>query len=647
MIDEPTRRLDEGALRALVPRVLAGLVRRGEDFDAAEDALQEALLEALRVWPEHPPRDPRAWLATVATRRLVDARRSEAARHRREEATYAEPRPAATEEGDDTLFLLFCCCHPDLAPASQVALTLRAVGGLTTREIADAFYVPEATMAQRISRAKRALQGRRLDQPGDLAVVLRVLYLVYTAGHAGRVDLAGEAIRLARQLTLATEEPEARGLLALMLLNHARLPARLDSEGRIVTLDRQDRGLWDTREIAEGVRVLQSALAVQRPGRYQVEAAIAALHDDAASAEETDWPQILAWYDDLVALTDDPVRQDPAAVLGRAVAVGHVLGAAAGLRETDRLREVLGERHRWHAVRGHLHELGGDLPAAATAYADAARRATDVAERDHLVRQAARARAAELCRNSRPLAKIGSIRSNYPDARSFLAYSGLSNRTYCALGAPMDGVTIVGLDAVDVRFPTSRGLHGSDALNVDPDYSAAYVTLRTDRDDGLDGHGLTFTTGRGNEVVVAAIRSLAPLVVGDSLDRIRADMRGFWRRLTSDTQLRWLGPEKGVIHLATAAIVNAVWDLWAKTEGKPLWRLLTDLSPEELVGCVDFRYIDDVLTPEEALELVRDMRRGRDARIETTSRAVIPRIRLRLGGSAMTTRWLSHWSSSR
>ena len=178
MIDEPTRRLDEGALRALVPRVLAGLVRRGEDFDAAEDALQEALLEALRVWPEHPPRDPRAWLATVATRRLVDARRSEAARHRREEVTHAEPRaagPVITEEGDDTLFLLFCCCHPDLTPASQVALTLRAVGGLTTREIADAFYVPEATMAQRISRAKRALQGRSLDQPGDLAVVLRVL----------------------------------------------------------------------------------------------------------------------------------------------------------------------------------------------------------------------------------------------------------------------------------------------------------------------------------------------------------------------------------------------------------------------------------------------------------------------------------------
>jgi RNA polymerase sigma factor (sigma-70 family) len=402
VIDEPVQRLDEGALRALVPRVLASLARRGEDFDAAEDALQEALLEALRVWPEHPPHDPRAWLITVATRRLVDARRSESARHRREETEYAEPRAGGPipEEGDDTLFLLFCCCHPDLAPTSQVALTLRAVGGLTTAEIADAFYVPEATMAQRISRAKRTLRGRRLDQPGDLAVVMRVLYLVYTAGHTGppaRVDLAGEAIRLARQLTLATEEPEARGLLALMLLNHARLLARLDPEGRIVTLDRQDRSRWDTREIAEGVRVLQSALAMQteqrRPGRYQIEAAIAALHDDAASAEETDWPQILAWYDDLVALTTDPVRQDPAAVLGRAVAVGHVRGAAAGLRETDRLREVIGDRHRWHAVRGHLHELDGDPPAAASAYAEAARRATNVAERDHLVRQAARARA--------------------------------------------------------------------------------------------------------------------------------------------------------------------------------------------------------------------------------------------------------------
>jgi RNA polymerase sigma factor (sigma-70 family) len=388
--DGQERRVDEGELRALVPRVLAGLVRRGEDFDAAEDALQEALLDALRVWPERPPDNPRAWLAAVAMRRLIDARRSEAARRDREEVL---PEPVDTESGDDTLFLLFCCCHPDLTPASQVALTLRAVGGLTTREIADAFFVPEATMAQRISRAKRSLRDRRLDEPGDLAVVLRVLYLVYTTGHGGRLDLADEALRLARQLTLATDEPEARGLLALMLLNHARLPARLDAQGRIVTLDRQDRSRWNTREIAEGVRVLQSALAEQRPGRYQIEAAIAALHDDAADAAETDWPQILAWYDDLVALTADPVHQDPAAVLGRAVAVGHVLGAAAGLREADRLRAVLGDRHRWHAVRGYLHELGGDPAAAGAAYAEAGRRATDVAERDHLVRQAARARA--------------------------------------------------------------------------------------------------------------------------------------------------------------------------------------------------------------------------------------------------------------
>ncbi len=252
-------------------------------------------------------------------------------------------------------------------------------------------------MAQRISRAKRTLRGRRLDRPGDLAVVLHVLYLVYDAGHAGRVDLAAEAIRLARQLTLATDEPEARGLLALMLLHHARLPARTDDAGRLVPLDRQDRTRWDTAQVAEGVRVLQSALAAQTderpPGRYQVQAAIAALHDDAASAAETDWPQVLAWYDDLVALSADPVRQDPAAVLGRAVAVGHVLGAAAGLRETDRLRGVLDDRHRWHAVRGYLHELAGDLPAAASAYAEAARRATNAAERDHLVLEASRARA--------------------------------------------------------------------------------------------------------------------------------------------------------------------------------------------------------------------------------------------------------------
>ena len=389
--------MDEVLLRTLTPTVIGILGRRGADFAAAEDAVQDALVEAVRVWPDDPPQDPKGWLVTVAWRKFLDATRSDTSRQRREVRAEGEPMPGPAEVADDTLQLYFLCAHPSLTPASAVALTLRAVGGLTTRQIAQAYLVPEATMAQRISRAKRSVSGVRFNQLGDVATVLRVLYLVFNEGYSGDVDLAGEAIRLARQLTLATEEPEARGLLALMLLNHARLPARFDAEGRIVTLDRQDRSLWDTREIAEGVRVLQSALAVQteerRPGRYQVEAAIAALHDDAASAEETDWPQILAFYDDLVALAEDPVREDPAAVLGRAVAVGHVVGAAAGLRETDRLREAIGERHRWHAVRGHLHELGGDLPAAAAAYAEAAGRATTVAERDHLVRQAARARA--------------------------------------------------------------------------------------------------------------------------------------------------------------------------------------------------------------------------------------------------------------
>jgi predicted RNA polymerase sigma factor len=242
------------------------------------------------------------------------------------------------------------------------------------------------------------MRGRPLDQPGDLAVVLRVLELVYVTGHRGRVDLTTEAIRLARQLILATDEPEARGLLAMMLLNHARLPARLDVDGHIVPLDRQDRSLWNVAEITEGVALVQSALAEQTderpPGRYQIEAAIAALHDDAPSVAETDWIQILGWYDALVALTDDPIRRDPASLLGRAVAVGHVDGAWAGLREIRNLRTVMGSNHRWHAALGYLSELGGDLTGAADAYAAAARLAIDVAERDHLVRQAARLRSA-------------------------------------------------------------------------------------------------------------------------------------------------------------------------------------------------------------------------------------------------------------
>jgi RNA polymerase sigma factor (sigma-70 family) len=381
---------DEGLLRALVPRVLAALMRRGADFAAGEDAVQDALLDALRTWPQSPPRDPRAWLITAAAHRLTDAARSEAARRRREEAVRDEPEPGPAEQADDTLLLLFLCASPELSPASAVALTLRAVAGLTTREIADAFLVPEATMAQRISRAKRTLRDRRLDQPADVAVVLHVLHLVYTAGHVGRDDLAGEAIRLTRQLLLASSEPEVRGLLALMLLHHARRGARV-VDGRLVPLDEQDRSRWDRSEIATGVAILQSALAEGRRGRFQLEAAIAALHDDAETANETDWPQILAWYDELVALSPDPVRDDPAAVLSRAVAVGHVLGPSAGLLEVERVEPVLRDRYRVLAVRAYLLRMAGDFNAAADAYARAADRCPNTLERDHLVRQAARA----------------------------------------------------------------------------------------------------------------------------------------------------------------------------------------------------------------------------------------------------------------
>jgi RNA polymerase sigma factor (sigma-70 family) len=382
---------DEGLLRAFVPQVLAALMRRGADFAAAEDAVQDALLDAMRTWPGSPPRDPRAWLTTAAAHRLTDAIRSEAARRRREESVRFEPEPGPAEQADDTLLLLFLCASPELSPASAVALTLRAVAGLTTRQIADAFLVPEATMAQRISRAKRTLRDRRLDQPADLAVVLHVLHLVYTAGHAGRDDLALEAIRLTRQLVLASSEPEVRGLLALMLLHHARRRARV-VDGRLVPLDEQDRSRWDGAEIAQGVAILQSTLAEDRRGRFQLEAAIAALHDDAETADETDWPQILAWYDELVGLSPDPVRDDPAAVLSRAVAVGHVLGPSAGLLEVERVEPVLRDRYKVLAVQAYLLRMAGDLTAAADAYARAADRCPDTLERDHLVRQAARAR---------------------------------------------------------------------------------------------------------------------------------------------------------------------------------------------------------------------------------------------------------------
>jgi RNA polymerase sigma factor (sigma-70 family) len=380
--------VDEGLLRDLTPQVLGVLVRRGADLTSAEDAVQEALVEAARVWPEQLPDEPRAWLITVAQRKLVDIVRSEAARRRREDAVAVLPGPGPTEQADDTLLLMFLCCHPALSPASAVALTLRAVGGLTTREIAEAFLVPEATMAQRISRAKRTVDGARFSTPADVAVLLRVIYLIFNEGYGGgRVDLAAEAIRLTRLLALESDEPEVAGMLALMLLHHARRDARHDEGGAIVPLDEQDRGRWHHGEIAEGVRILTGALARERHGEYQVQAAIAALHDDAASAEETDWPQILAWYDELVALTDNPL-----AALSRAVAVGEVDGPLAGLRALDGLDDALGEHHRLHAVRAHLLERAGDHDRAVELYLRAARRTTIVAERDHLTKLAARAR---------------------------------------------------------------------------------------------------------------------------------------------------------------------------------------------------------------------------------------------------------------
>jgi len=381
--------VNDTELRSLVPQVLAVLVRRGNDFAAAEDAVQDALLEAHRWWPQHPPDDPKGWLVSVATRKLIDAHRSDVARRRREDATLLERERGPTEQADDTLLLLFICCHPALSPASAIALTLRAVGGLTTREIADAFLVPEATMAQRISRAKRTVQGARFDRPADVAVVLRVLYLIFNEGYGGRVDVAAEAIRLTRQLMLESDEPEVAGLLALMLLHRARQPARVDAVGALVPLDRQDRALWNSTEIAEGVRILQVALEQDRRGEYQIQAAIAALHDDAASAAETDWTQILAWYDELVALTDNPAAQ-----LSRAVAVGEVDGPLAGLNATDGLDERLGDHHRLDAVRAHLHERAGNLDTAAELYARAAERSRNSAERDHLRKQAARVRTA-------------------------------------------------------------------------------------------------------------------------------------------------------------------------------------------------------------------------------------------------------------
>jgi len=381
-----TTHVDELMLRSLTPHVIGILARRGADFAAAEDAVQEALVQAVRLWPDDPPRDPKAWLVTVAWRKFLDATRADATRRRREDLADAEltsgPAPGRGPAEDDTLQLYFLCAHPSLTPSSAVALTLRAVGGLTTRQIAEAYLVPEATMSQRITRAKRTVSGIRFDQPGDVATVLRVLYLVFNEGYSGDVDLASEAIRLTRQLATAIDHPEVAGLLALMLLTHARRAARTAPDGSLVPLAEQDRDRWDTDSIAEGVEILQSALARDRLGEFQAQAAIAALHADAATAAETDWVQIVEWYDELARLTDNPVVR-----LNRAVALGEADGPRAGLTALAELDESL-PRHT--AVAAYLHERDGDLATAARLYAEAAHKAPNLAERDHLTRQAAR-----------------------------------------------------------------------------------------------------------------------------------------------------------------------------------------------------------------------------------------------------------------
>jgi RNA polymerase sigma factor (sigma-70 family) len=376
--------LDELLLRELTPAVIGVLVHRGVDFATAEDAVQEALVQATLIWPQEQPADPKGWLITVAWRKFLDARRAEVARRDREQRLEARPAPGPAETADDTLQLFFLCAHPSLTPASAVALTLRAVGGLTTRQIAQAYLVPEATMAQRISRAKHTVAHVRFDEPGDLATVLRVLYLVFNEGYTGDVDLAAEAIRLTRQLAAMTDDEETAGLLALMLLHHARRPARIRRDGSLVPLTEQDRSQWNTGLIGEGVAVLQATLRRDRLGEYQAQAAIAALHADAPRTDETDWVQVVEWYDELLRLTGSPVVQ-----LNRAVAVGEADGAAAGLAALAAVDPAI---PRYTAAAAYLHEKAGDLAVAARLYSQAARSAPNLAERHHLARQAARIR---------------------------------------------------------------------------------------------------------------------------------------------------------------------------------------------------------------------------------------------------------------
>ena len=397
----------EDLLLDLAPQVLGALIRRYGQFDAAEDAVQEALVAAAQRWPTRGvPDDPRAWLSTVASRRLVDEWRSESARRRREKNVATLELPVGQSDApaeDDTLTLLFMCCHPSLSAPSQLALTLRAVGGLTTAEIANAFLVPEATMAQRISRAKQSIRGAglRFDLPPEseraerLRVVMQVLYLIFNEGYTTsggpelqRGDLTAEAIRLTRTLhRLVPGEAEVAGLLALMLLIDARRDARTDENGMIVPLAEQRRDRWDRKQIDEGVALLSRTLGTAPLGPYQVQAAIAAVHDEAAAAEETDWPQILALYEVL-----ERVSPGPMVTLNRAVALAMVHGPRAGLALLGTLDsdDRMAHTHRLEAVRAHLLEIAGDVPAARESYLSAARMTASVPEQRYLALRAAR-----------------------------------------------------------------------------------------------------------------------------------------------------------------------------------------------------------------------------------------------------------------
>jgi len=403
----------EGLVRELAPQVLSVLTRRYRNFASAEDAVQEALLAAALQWQrDGVPDNPRAWLITVAGRRIADQVRTDAARQKREAATameagYVLPADDAESDEDETLALIFMCCHPSLTTSSAIALTLRAVGGLTTAEIGRAFLVPEATMAQRITRAKQTIRDSgipfrlpaREDIRERLAAVLHVLYLIFNEGyipstgeHLRRADLAVEAIRLTRLVSAKLPgDPEVEGLLALMLLTHARRPARSGPHGEMIPLDKQDRGLWDRSLIAEGVELVSRALSRGSVGPYQLQAAIAALHDEAASTEATDWPQILALYSVLRRIADNPV-----VTLNQAVAVAMVNGPAEGLRQLEELEAgPLRDHYRLFAVRAHLLELAGDLPGAMRDYQAAALSTASISERNYLLEQTARLRDAQ------------------------------------------------------------------------------------------------------------------------------------------------------------------------------------------------------------------------------------------------------------